>query len=405
MAMPAPDILSPEFEANPYPLYRVMRDEFPLFFHEPIRSYVISRYEDVERAFKDPVFSSRTYEWQLEPVHGRTILQMDGKEHASYRNLVVPALRGRDLQERLVPAIERNARELIDGFKDRGEVDFVDEFSTRFPINVIADMFGFPRSDHDKLHAWYTAIIAFFANLTQDPAVFEAGLRTRGELADYLLPIVAQRRADPGQDLLSALCTAEIDGVRLSYDAIHGFISLFMAAGGETTDKALASLLKNLIEHPHQMARVRSDRSLIPRALIETLRYSPPVQIILRCPLEEVTMTGGTIPANATVACVIGAANRDERRFKDPDRFDLFRGDLDMERAFTAGANHAAFALGRHFCAGAILARTEMEIAMNALLDALAEIRFAGEPPVERGVFLRAPAAMKLRFSPASGSA
>lgn len=398
----APDLLSPEFASDPYRFYKIMRDDFPLFFHDATKSWVVSRYEDVERAFKDPVFSSKNYEWQLEPVHGRTILQMEGKEHATHRSLLTPAFRGRDLQERFVPVIERNARDLIDAFRARGEVDLVAAFATRFPINVIVEMLGLPRSDHHRFHAWYTSIMAFLSNLTGDPAVVERGLETRRELAEYMLPIIAERRRSPGSDLLSTLCTAEIDGVRMSDDEIRGFVSLLLTAGGETTDKAVASLMKNLVEHPDQLAAVRRDRSLIEAAFAETLRYSPPVHMIMRTPTEDVQMTGGTIPANATVTCLIGAANRDERRYAEPERFDLHRKDLDVERAFTGGANHTAFALGRHFCVGAILAKMELQIATNLLLDAMDDIRLAEGSPREVGIFTRAPNSLKLRFSPAA---
>ncbi|APR84837.1 putative cytochrome P450 hydroxylase [Minicystis rosea] len=400
--MTAPDILSPEFARDPYPLYRVMRDDHPLFFHEPTKSYVLSRYEDVERAFKDPAFSSKNYEWQLEPVHGRTILQMEGREHATHRNLLTPAFRGRDLQERFVPVIERNARELIDAFRARGEVDLVEAFATRFPINVIVEMLGLPREDHARFHAWYTSIMAFLSNLTGDPAVVERGLATREALASYMLPIIAERRRSPGADLLSTLCSAEIDGVRMTDDEIRAFVSLLLTAGGETTDKAVASLFKNLVENPDQLEAVRRDRSLIDAAFAETLRYSPPVHMIMRTPLQDVTMTGGVIPANSTVTCLIGAANRDERRFASPDRFDIFRKDLDTERAFSGGANHAAFALGRHFCVGAILAKTELQIATGLLLDAMPDVRLDGGSPPEFGIFTRAPKSLKLRFTPAA---
>jgi pulcherriminic acid synthase len=400
--MTAPDILSPEFARDPYPLYRVMRDDFPLFFHEATKSYVLSRYEDVERAFKDAAFSSKNYEWQLEPVHGRTILQMEGREHATHRNLLTPAFRGRDLQERFVPVIEKNARVLIEAFRARGEVDLVAEFATRFPINVIVEMLGLPMSDHHRFHAWYTSIMAFLSNLTGDPGVVEEGLKTRRELAEYMLPIIAERRRSPGGDLLSTLCSAEIDGVRMTDDEIRGFVSLLLTAGGETTDKAVASLFKNLVEHPEQLEAVRRDRALVDAAFAETLRYSPPVHMIMRTPLEDVTMSGGVIPAGSTVTCLIGAANRDERRYQDPDRFDVFRRDLDVERAFTGAANHTAFALGRHFCVGAILAKTEIQIATGLLLDAMTDIRFADGSPAEAGIFTRAPKSLGLRFSPAA---
>ena len=151
-------------------------------------TYVISRYDDVQRAFKDPVFTSENYAWQLEPVHGRTILQMEGREHATHRALVAPAFRGKALQERFGPTIRRNSRELVDAFRADGHVDLVDAFATRFPINVIVDMLGLPRTDHDRFHGWYTSIMGFLGNLAGDEAVAAEGLRTKAEFEDYMVP-------------------------------------------------------------------------------------------------------------------------------------------------------------------------------------------------------------------------
>jgi cytochrome P450 len=397
----APDILSPEFAADPYTAYRVMRDEHPLIWHETTQSYVISRYADVVRAFKDPVFTSRNYDWQLEPVHGRTILQMDGREHSTHRNLVAPAFRGRDLAEKFVPVIARNSAELIEAFRADGRVDLVDQYATRFPINVIVDMLGLPQSDHEHFHRWYTAIMAFLSNLSGDEEVTAEGLRTKAEFEDYMIPVIAARRDNPGDDLLSTLCAAEIDGVRMSDQEIKAFCSLLLTAGGETTDKAIASLMSNLVQNPDQLADVRADHSLIPAAFAETLRVAPPVHMIMRQPAEDVELSGGVVEAGKTVTCLIGAANRDPAQYSNPDQFDLHRPDLDQGRAYTAGANHTAFALGRHFCVGAMLARTELETGIAQLLDAMDDIRFAdGAPPPEHGVFTRAPASLLLSFTP-----
>jgi cytochrome P450 len=402
----APDILSPEFSANPYPAYRAILADSPLIWHEAMQSYIISRYEDVSRAFRDSTFTTRNYEWQIEPVHGGpTIVQMAGREHAVKRALVAPAFRGKELEEKFMPVIERNARELIDGFRHTGEADLVDQFATRFPINVIVDMLGLDKSDHDKFHRWYTAMMAYLSNLTQDPEVAAAGERARDELADYLLPIISNRRENLGDDLLSKLCTAEVDGTSMNDNDIKAFCSLLLAAGGETTDKAVASLFRNLLEHPDQLAAVRADRALIPRAFAETLRFSPPVHMIMRQPAEAVTVSGGTIPAGSTVTCLIGAANRDPRRFANPDSFDIFRDDLATDTAFSAAAGHLAFALGRHFCVGALLAKTEVEVATNQLLDAMPDLALAdGAVPVEQGVFTRGPASLPVRFTPVAAS-
>ncbi|MEV0634295.1 cytochrome P450 [Streptomyces sp. NPDC050619] len=403
-AQQVPDILSPQFAANPYAAYRMMRESAPLIWHEPTQSYIISRYEDVERAFKDKesVFTTDNYDWQIEPVHGKTILQLSGREHAVRRALVAPAFRGSELQEKFLPVIENNARELIDTFRDAGSAELVGQFATRFPVNVIADMLGLDKADHEKFHGWYTSVIAFLGNLAGDPEVAAAGERTRQEFAAYMVPIIRRRRDNLGDDLLSALCAAEVDGVRMSDEDIKAFCSLLLAAGGETTDKAIASIFANLLTHPEQLAAVRADRGLIDRAFAETLRYTPPVHMIMRQTAAEVSLSGGTIPAGATVTCLIGAANRDAARYADPDTFDIFRDDLTTTRAFSAAADHLAFALGRHFCVGALLARAEVETGVNQLLDAMPDLRLDDDVlPTEEGVFTRGPARLPVRFTPA----
>ncbi|NEC03442.1 cytochrome P450 [Streptomyces anulatus] len=383
-----------------------MRQDAPLLWHEATGSYIVSRYEDVERVFKDKEgeFTTENYDWQIEPVHGRTILQLSGREHAVRRALVAPAFRGSDLREKFLPVIERNSRELIDTFRDAGSADLVADYATRFPVNVIADMLGLDKSDYDRFHGWYTAVIAFLGNLSGDPEVARAGERTRVEFAEYMLPIIRERREAPGDDLLSTLCTAEVDGVRMGDEDIKAFCSLLLAAGGETTDKAIAGIFTNLLRHPEQLEAVRADRTLIPRAFAETLRYTPPVHMIMRQSATEVALGGGTVPAGSTVTCLIGAANRDEDRYRNPDAFDIFREDLTATNAFSAAADHLAFALGRHFCVGALLAKAEVEIGVGQLLDAMPDLRLAdGFDPVEHGVFTRGPQSLPVRFTPVSG--
>ncbi|MEV0324553.1 cytochrome P450 [Streptomyces sp. NPDC050658] len=402
-AQHVPDILSPEFAANPYPAYEVMRESAPLFWHEATQSWIISRYADVERVFKDKSsqFTTDNYDWQIEPVHGKTILQLSGREHAVRRALVAPAFRGSDLQEKFLPVIERNSRELIDAFRHTGTVDLVADYATRFPVNVIADMLGLDKADHARFHGWYTTVIAFLGNLAGDPEVAAAGERTRVEFAEYMFPIIRERRDHLGDDLLSTLCAAEVDGVRMSDEDIKAFCSLLLAAGGETTDKAIASIFANLLTHPEQLDAVRKDRSLIARAFAETLRCTPPVHMIMRQSATDVEVSGGTIPAGATVTCLIGSANRDEQRYADPDRFDIFRDDLTTTTAFSAAADHLSFALGRHFCVGALLAKAEVETGVGQLLDAMPDVRLAeGFDPVEQGVFTRGPQSLPVRFTP-----
>jgi pulcherriminic acid synthase len=262
-------------------------------------------------------------------------------------------------------------------------------------------MLDLPREDHPNFERWYNAIMAFLSNLSGAQEPIDRGLQTRQELADYILPIIAERRSGDGDDLLSLFARAEVDGEMLTDDEIRAFVSLMLTAGGETTDRGMASLLKNLIEHPDQLKAVQEDRSLIPIAFSETLRYSPPVHMIMRQPSVDLEIEGVTIPAGSTITCMLAAANRDPRKFDDPEKFDIFRKDNSPDRAYRASADHLAFIDGRHFCVGAMLARTEIEIGMNSLLDRMADMRFAdGFAPVEQGVFTRAPNRLEVSFAP-----
>ncbi|MBH0119947.1 cytochrome P450 [Rhodococcus sp. CX] len=408
----APDILSAEFLGDPYPYYRVLRDHFPALHHEGTDSYLISRYHDCAGAFRSPKFSSRNYEWQLEPIHGRTILQMEGTEHSKHRSLLNPFFRGNGL-EKFMPAITHNAAELIEGIvaataddllgevAGRGEAELVSDFTSRFPINVMVDMLGLPKSDHERFRGWYFSIMAHLNNLAGDPDITAAAQRTHEELRDYMLPIIRERRFGNGDDLLSRLCRAEVDGEKMSDEEIKAFVSLLLVAGGETTDKAITSMIRNLIDHPDQLQAVREDRSLTDRVIAETLRHSGPVHMIMRQTEDEVQIDDTVIPSGATCIMMLAAANRDERHFSDPDRFDIFREDLQVDRAFSGAANHVQFILGRHFCVGSLLAKTEMTIALNLILDTMESIRYRdGFTPREEGLYTRSIPELHVEFEP-----
>ena len=399
----APDILSAEFAADPYPAYRVLREHYPLLHHAGTDSWLLSRYDDVERAFRDPVFTTDNYDWQLEPVHGgRTIVQMSGHEHAVRRALVAPAFRGRELRERFLPVIERNAAELIDAFRDAPEVDLVDRFATRFPVNVIVDMLGLDRADHDRFHQWYAAVVGFFANLGQDPEVAEAGLRASRELAAYLLPVIRERRTAPGADLLSSLCTAEVDGTTMTDQDITSFVSLLLSAGGETTDKAIAGMFRNLLAHPEQFAAVLADRELVPAAFAESLRYTPPLQMIMREAAEDVVVerrrdhTGG---GDGHLPDRLGEPRRDALRPSRhvqpvPDRPD---GRQRVQRRGRPPVLRARPALLRRGAAGQDRDRVRRQpIPRRLPAHGLRRRR----PAADSGVFVRGPRRLTLALAP-----
>ena len=197
------------------------------------------------------------------------------------------------------------------------------------------------------------------------------------------------------------MVTKEFDGVQMSDDDIRGFCSLLLTAGGETTEKAITLTMRNLLDHPEQMAEVRADRQLIGSAFAETLRFTGPVQMIMRHTDEPVEFSGGKVEAGYTLELLLGAANRDPEAFSEPDRFNIHRTDMEFDKAFTAAADHTAFALGRHFCVGSMLARAELTVAMDALLDAMDDIAYAGGyEQVETGVYTRGLTSLPLTFTP-----
>jgi pulcherriminic acid synthase len=198
------------------------------------------------------------------------------------------------------------------------------------------------------------------------------------------------------------LAQVEVEGQRLTDDEIVRFGMLMIFAGGETVEKTLATFVRNLVAHPAQLSALRADRARMDRALAESLRYTAPTHMIPRKTRSDSTVSGGTIPAEAEVICFLGSANRDDRKFANPDTYDMQRADLDADRAFTSAANHAAFGGGRHFCLGAMMAKTEVEIAVNRLLDSTIGLRIVGEMPADEGLFLRGPRKLHLAFTPAT---
>lgn len=387
-----PDVMSEEFARDPHTYYKIMRDHYPVLHHEASGYYFLSRFEDVANAYRDSeAFSNENYGFQMEPVIGRTLIQMGGREHVVHRQLVAPTLRGSYLQE-LIPQVDEIATEMIDALEPGESVDLIENFTKWFPINVIVRMLDLPKQDLPKFHDWYSSLMAFLGNLTQDPDIHAWGMRTQKDFPDYMLPLIAERRKNPGSDFISRLFDAEVDGEKYTDEQIKSLVGLLLIAGGETTDKAIASTLKHLLQRPDQLEAVKKDPSLATKALVENLRYHPPVQIILRTAVNDIEVSGTTIPAGSVIGLVNGSANRDERRYPDPDTFDVFRDDIPIKGAFGGSADHIAFALGRHFCVGSLLAKRESETAITQLLAKFPNIRFAdGYEPEDEGMFTRGP--------------
>ena len=367
-----PSLCWEEFDRDPYPLYARLREQFPVVWDEPADTWLVTRYDDVRAGLADPRLSQEAYAWQLEPVVGttRTLFHMSGREHTAHRKAATAAFHGRALEQwrRSTAAI---SQELIEGFRDRREVDLVAEYCQQIPVRAMAAALGLPRSDVPDLQRWYRGAAEQIGNFRDDPEIRRDSRTAGRELFAYLDPHIARRRSHPGPDLLSTLCTARVDGAPMPDDEIKGYTAMLLAAGSETTSHELAILLTNLLERPEQLAAVRAEPGLIPQAWAEALRRDPAVQLTVRQAAEDLVIADRRIPAGDVVTLSIAAANRDPARFTDPDRFDIFRSDAHTDRAFTAASTHLAFGAGRHFCLGAQVSLVKAQAAISLLLNAL----------------------------------
>ena len=408
-----PSILDPEVGKDPHAHYARLREQAPVYLDPTMGAYLVTTYDAVWEAYRDARFSTRGYQATLETIHGRTVLSLEGSLHAKNRALLTPHFRGKALDAlndeihhtaaRLVAEIvPRSAATLTGELKeqalDGGAVDIAAQFSQKFPISVIAEMLGLPEDDRPQFIDWYTRLMAFVTNYAADPEVNARGVQAKQELTDYLLPLIAERRTKPGTDLISAIVESEVDGYRMTDDEVRAYASLLLTAGGDTTDKAFSSLCRNLLLYG-EWERVRDDRSLVTPAIAETLRFSPPSQMTTRLTEEEIELAGVRIPAEKIVYLVGASANRDASKYDRPDEFRLGREDLVHNRAFSGAANHVSFGMGRHFCIGAMLARTEMDIALNQFLDAFPNLRLAdGETGADVGLRTRGPATVRVEL-------
>lgn len=370
---------------NPYPVYARLRREAPVKCLDlPLApGYIVTRYDDVVTVLKDAaLFSSRANAKGIGLVMGKTILEMDGKEHTRHRNIVSMAFVPKALKGALPHKIAAIAHDMIDAFVRDGHADLVAQFTRTFPLRVIGHIIGVPIEDYETFKRWSLDVIGF----ADDPAT---GFESAEKLVHYLRPIVESRRAEARDDLMSTLVHADVDGQRLDDDEIYGFLKLLLPAGSDTTYRLIGSALFALLTHTEQFQEVLADRSQIAAVLEETLRWEAPVQYASRETTASVTLGGVDLPEGTQLLTALGSANRDERRFADPDRFDIHRR---IEE-------HVAFGFGRHFCLGSHLARLEAATALEAIFDRLPNLRLdRSQECGVVGLAFRSPNRLPVRF-------
>lgn len=406
---------SPGFQQNPFPLYKRLRDHHPLFRDRFHNRWIISRYDDVNAAFQDNESFDRAlykvdgpYVFGSTHVFGPNILEYGNSDrHRWLRNVIAGQFVGQGLVS-FIPFIEKIAAELLEDCMGDGEIELVSRFSNQFPIRVISNILGLPRDDEERFVGWYQALIA---GLGFGGEHLARGISARNEMWAYLEPIVDERLRNPGDDLLSKIATAELDGQRMSMDEVKGFIALLLAAGGDTTDKAIANMWYHMLyTRPDQFEDVKKDPSLWENVFAEMMRYDAVVHVQSRFTTREVQMHGRVIPERALVLLLLGSGNRDERVFANPDTFDIHRTDMHLGRENRSARykdklpGHLGFGVGQHFCMGYAMARQEAVIACTRMMEMMknprakfAEHEGITSPNIDSGGF-RSPRELWIEF-------
>jgi cytochrome P450 len=378
-------------------MYHRLRAEDPVH-HSPLGFWVLTRYPDVMAMLRDPrlikepiaAFVAARFGMAVPPGLGLSMLDRDPPDHTRLRGLVSKAFTPRAL-ERLRPEIQQIVDGLLDEVEARGSMDLVEEFAYPLPVRVICEMLGVPVKDHERFKAWGLDIARGLdaIMLPPDSEVGQRSVSGRRALADYFRGLIAERRAAPRDDMLSALIAAEEAGDKLNEEELLATCILLLVAGHETTVNLIGNGTLALLRDPDQLRTLRENPGLIGTAVEELLRFDGPVQRTARIPSEDITIGSQTIAKGEMVMPFLGAADRDPTQFPDPDRLDITRADN----------RHIAFGMGIHFCLGAPLARMEGQIAINTLLARLPKLALATDrPQFRQSLTLRGLQALPLSF-------
>jgi cytochrome P450 len=367
---------------DPYPLFADMRRSGPVTVAHVMRrtAHIVGRYDDCLAVLKDGETFSSASNAEVGKVMGRTVIEMDGKEHTRNRALVQSVFVPKSV-EGMEPVLVEMVHALLDELAGQRQADMVTQFTERFPVQVMAHLVGVPRADYPQFQRWAIDIIGFAKD-------YERGIAAAQAIREYLTPVIQKRRAAPGDDVISKLVTGRVEGNGLTDDEVVSFLRLLMPAGAETTFRLIGNLLVALLTERDRYERVRADRSLVPWAVEETLRWETSVLMVSRMATRATEISGFPIPAGAFISVVVASANRDERHYERPDEFDLDR----------KADDHLAFGFGRHHCLGYHLARLEARVALDAILDRLPGLRLdpAAPPPTITGLAFRSPKALRV---------
>ncbi|MGW2935958.1 cytochrome P450 [Streptomyces sp. NPDC001156] len=378
------DPWDPAFIADPYPAYAELRARGRVHYYEPTDQWLVPHHADVSALLRDRRLG-RTYQHRFthedfgrtapppehEPFHtlnDHGMLDLEPPDHTRIRRLVSKAFTPRTV-ERLKPYVHGLAGELVSRLVEAGGGDLLRDVAEPLPVAVIAEMLGIPEADRGQLRPWSADICGMY-ELGPSEETARKAVRASVEFSDYLRELIATRRKEPGEDLISGLIAAYDEGDRLTEQEMISTCVLLLNAGHEATVNATVNGWWALFRNPDQLAALRADHSLVPSAVEELMRYDTPLQLFERWVLDEIEIDGTTVPRGAEIAMLFGSANHDPAVFTAPEKLDLTREDNP----------HISFSAGIHYCIGAPLARIELAASMTALLEKAPTVRPAAEP-------------------------
>ncbi|MGW0701550.1 cytochrome P450 [Streptomyces sp. NPDC002867] len=384
---------SPAFAADPYPALAELRARGRVHWFEPTRQFLVPHHADVSALLRDRRLG-RTYLHRFtheefgrtpppaahEPFHtlnDHGLLDLEAPDHTRIRRLVTTAFTPRTVQA-LEPVVRRLAADLVADLRRAGGGDLVADVAEPLPVAVIAEMLGVPASDRGLLRPWSADICGMY-ELNPSEETAARAVRASLEFSAYLRELIAVRRADPGDDLISALISAHAEGDRLSEQEMISTCVLLLNAGHEATVNTTANGWWTLFRHPEQLAALRADHSMLSTAVEELMRYDTPLQLFERWVLDDIEIDGTVVPRGSELALLFGSANRDEARFPRADALDLARADNP----------HVSFGAGIHYCLGAPLARLELSASFGELLREAPGMRPVSEPEWREGFVIR----------------
>ncbi|MDX2003761.1 MAG: cytochrome P450 [Meiothermus sp.] len=370
------DPTDPDFLADPYPTYRRLRENSPIFFFDKWNAFVLTRYEDVNALLRDrrlgrvlenaPEYDERT--WEFEQSRRGSLLEIEPPDHTRIKDVFHQTFTPKRVRQ-LGVKIEALCQILADRLLRRPgrRADLLEDFAQPIPVTVIADLLGIPHHQRDMLVPWSKGIIGWFEP-ERTPAMEAEAVRCAQEFMTYLRGLIPQKRAEPVDDLMCAMIAVhDAEPARLSEAELINNCILLLNAGHEAVVNVVGNGLKALLTHPEQMAKLRADPTLIPTAVEEMMRFDTPLQFFERLVLEPLEYKGHRWERGTKLCLFYAAANHDPAVFAEPERFDIARDPNP----------HLAFGMGLHYCIGAPLARVELQTTLRVLLDRLPDLRVA----------------------------